>query len=502
VEAVTAVMETQVPGDGAEPSAAMVVEEAEMAALVPHLEVHEAAEQAQSEKLPTPEDVAGCDEICQRVMKLLEDWKITKSMPSGGSMNPPSLPTVTMAGDEEGSSSVEKKEVEGKGCRQKCPAQTLLSPFTDPLRKKRMMSVSAVTATPPCFDPSKSCPLKIAEVQLESFSVGADFFYRLVDETEWISSRHLDMATFLIRKRQLSHPLVFGTDWTTADCCLQQFLEPFKPTAKKRGSKKAAASNTVDLPPSKLKNIHHFVRGTWQHGYAQAWTKVRKVYFPYNLKGSHWVAIEIDFVRHTATVYDSYVAFTKRSKLVTLLHPISDTLARVLYDMHFYDDSEVEEVKQKGLTMSMYTPFSVCSIADVPQQRDGSNFPTYWPHSTSCGILTVKFIEHLSAGISVDKVDPLKIKYYRLKLAIEGLRGRHIYEGILAPSGVRMGLKFSDLMYVTKRSMNAAVSKLHKLLESVTEAIAFLSSEVFPVIQLKISRLILGMAEQVLGGHT
>ncbi|KAI5311575.1 hypothetical protein L3X38_040748 [Prunus dulcis] len=68
----------------------------------------------------------------------------------------------------------------------------------------------------------------------------------------------------------------------------------------------------------------------------------------------------------------------------------------------------------------MYTPFSVCSIADVLQQRDGA----------SCEILTVKFIEHLSAGMSVDKVDPLKDKYYRLKLAIEGLRGRHIYEVI------------------------------------------------------------------------
>ena len=153
--------------------------------------------------------------------------------------------------------------------------------------------------------------------------------------------------------------------------CLPQFLEPVKPTAKKRGSKKAAASNTIDLPPSKLNNIHHYVRSMWQHGYGQVWKKVQKVYFPYNLQGSHWVAIEIDFVRHTATVYDSYVDFTKRSKLVTLLHPISDTLARVLYDMHFYDDSEVDEVKQNGLTMSMYTPFSVCSIADVPQQRDG-----------------------------------------------------------------------------------------------------------------------------------
>ncbi|BBN68415.1 DNA glycosylase superfamily protein [Prunus dulcis] len=345
-----AVMETQVPGDGAEPSAAMVVEEAKMAASVPHSEVHEVADPAESDELPTPEDVAGCDEICQRVMKLLEDWKITKSMPSGGLMNPPSLPTVTMAGDEEGSSSVEKKEVEGKGCRQKRPAQTLLSPFTDPLRKKRTMTVSAATATPPCFDPSKSLPIEdvkavlqfcsawksdiSAEVQLESFSVGADFFYRLVDETEWMSSRS--------RSNRLA-----GT-WIEEGSC----------------------SNTVDLPASKLKNLHHFVRGTWQHGYAQAWTKVRKVYFPYNLKGSHWVAIELDFVRHTATVYDSYIDYTKRSKLVTL-HPISDTLARVLFDMHFYDESEVEEVKQKGLTMSMYTPFSVCSIADVPQQRDG-----------------------------------------------------------------------------------------------------------------------------------
>ncbi|CAL8163912.1 unnamed protein product [Prunus armeniaca] len=148
----------------------------------------------------------------------------------------------------------------------------------------------------------------------------------------------------------------------------------------------------------------------WQHGYGQAWTKVRKVYFSYNLQGSHWVAIEIDFV--STTVYDSYLAFTSTSKLVKYLHPISDTLTRVLYDMHFYNASEVEEVKQEGMKKSTFTPFIVCSIRDVPQQRDG----------TSCGIMTVKFIEHLSADISVDKVDHSKITYYQLKLAIEALR--------------------------------------------------------------------------------
>ncbi|KAL6289536.1 hypothetical protein ACE6H2_007046 [Prunus campanulata] len=70
-----AAMETKSPGHGAEPSAALVVEEAQMVTSVPHLEVHEAADHALLEKLPTPEDVAGCDEICKRMMFLLEGWK-------------------------------------------------------------------------------------------------------------------------------------------------------------------------------------------------------------------------------------------------------------------------------------------------------------------------------------------------------------------------------------------------------------------------------------------
>ncbi|XP_016652311.1 PREDICTED: uncharacterized protein LOC107881858 [Prunus mume] len=156
----SAAMATQVPRDGAEPSAAMVTP-------VPDLQVHEAAAHVQSEKLPTPEDVAGCDEICQRLMFLLEVWKIADRVPSGGPMNPPSIPTISMAADEEGSLSVEKKEVEGKGCRQKRPAQTLLSPFTDPLRKKRTMSMSDATATPPCFDPSKSLPIEDVKVVID-----------------------------------------------------------------------------------------------------------------------------------------------------------------------------------------------------------------------------------------------------------------------------------------------------------------------------------------------
>ncbi|KAI5343779.1 hypothetical protein L3X38_011655 [Prunus dulcis] len=324
-----AAMKAQVPGDGAEPFAAIVVEpfaaivveEAEMAASVPHIQVHEATKHAESEKLPTPEDVAGCNKICKRLLFLLEDWKITDSMPSGGPMNPPRIPKVSVAGDEEGSASVEKQDVEAKGCRKKRPAQTLLSPFTNPLRKKRTTTVSDVAETPPCFDPTKPLPIEDVKAVIE---------------------------------------------------------------------------------------------------FCTAWKKdIRSGFFTFEIQSScycrsHWIAIEIDFVRHTATVYDTYIAFTSTWKLVKYLHPISDTLARVLNEMHFYDASEVQEVKQKGMKMSTFMPFTVCRIGDVPQQRDGTPY----------GILTFKFIEYLSAGISLDKIDPLKIKYYRLKLAIEGLKGQ------------------------------------------------------------------------------
>ncbi|KAL6289535.1 hypothetical protein ACE6H2_007045 [Prunus campanulata] len=76
-----------------------------------------------------------------------------------------------MAGDGEGSKSVETKEEKGKGCRQKRPSHTLCSPFTDPLRKKRTMSVSDATETPPCFEPSKPLPIEDVKAVME-FCIG------------------------------------------------------------------------------------------------------------------------------------------------------------------------------------------------------------------------------------------------------------------------------------------------------------------------------------------
>ncbi|CAL9001200.1 unnamed protein product [Prunus brigantina] len=270
-------------------------------------------------------------------------------MPSGGQMNPPIIPKVIVFGDDEGSSTVEKEEVEGKGCRKKRPAQRLLHPFTDPSRKKRTMSVLDAEATSPYFDPTKPLPIEDVKAVIQFCTAWKNDIRLGFFTLEIQSSCYCSMQLYTNKKiTKLSVGSAVRTHWTTADYCLQQFIEPVKGPTKKRGLNKAAASNTVDLPLSNLNNTHHYVHGT-------------------------------------------------------------DTLARVLYDMHFYDAFEVEQVKQKGMKMSTFMPFTVCNIGDVPQQRDG----------TSCGIMTVKFIEHLSVSISLDKVDPSKIKYYLLKLAIE-----------------------------------------------------------------------------------
>ncbi|CAL9030427.1 unnamed protein product [Prunus brigantina] len=54
--------------------------------------------------------------------------------------------------------------------------------------------------------------------------------------------------------------------------------------------------------------------------------------------------------------------------LVRQMEPITQTLAKVLYDMRFYEKSEVEAVKRKGIDMSTFNPFTICRISDVPQQ--------------------------------------------------------------------------------------------------------------------------------------
>ncbi|XP_021801093.1 uncharacterized protein LOC110745325 isoform X2 [Prunus avium] len=387
------------PDDGANASASMKVQGAKMEAKNPEKEVEQEAE-----ILPTPEDFWGCKVLCKKLLELLKDWQKEPGMVLGTSpMRPPIGSDATVAGDEanvEGSVTIEKLDAKGKGCRKKRLITVLLSPYIGPMRKKRKLTVSDGTGTPTAFNPTKPVPIEdvkavidfcttwksniSAEVRLEAMAVGQEFFYKLINDSLWMTSSHLDMGMFLIRKRQFTHPLAVGTDWTTADCCLQTFLEPVKLPPKKRGSKKQDVRVTEDAPLQCQAKIELYVRGLWKHGYSIPWTKVRKVYVPFNFGGRHWVALEIDFVRRTVTVYDSYVDFTAQKK----------------------------EVKKMATQKPNFEAWTICRHGDVPQQADGA----------SCGVFAIKFIEYASAGLPCHTIDPSKVAYYRLKLAIEALR--------------------------------------------------------------------------------
>ncbi|BBN68664.1 hypothetical protein Prudu_520S000100, partial [Prunus dulcis] len=339
---------SKVPADGVEPFPAMEVIDTEIETSVRERQVDQ-----QPHKVPTSEDVK-LPSVEDALLPTPEDgngyrdWKKTEIEGVGCKVRPPMKCNITLVGDEgdnEATATVRKPDGEGKGCRLKRAATPLLSPFTDPSRKKRKVTDLHAQTPQPRFDPTKPVAMDdvkaiiqlcrawktdiSAELELEPFEVGADFFYKLLDETAWMSSRHLDMAMFLIRKRQLSHPQLFGREWTTAEFCLQPFAMP----SGKRVTRKQSAARTVDPPLTTSKmyttlSMGHGNMGMRKHGRKCA------------------------------------------SMLVRFMEPITHTLAKVLHEMRFYEKSEVEAVKRKGTDMSNFNPFTICRISDVPQQSD------------------------------------------------------------------------------------------------------------------------------------
>ncbi|BBN67506.1 hypothetical protein Prudu_748S000100, partial [Prunus dulcis] len=343
-----AAREAEVPADGVEPFPAMEVIDTEIETSVRERQVDQ-----QPHKVPTSEDVK-LPSVEDALLPTPEDgngyrdWKKTEIEGVGCKVRPPMKCNISLVGDEgdnEATATVRKPDAEGKGCRLKRAATPLLSPFTDPSRKKRKVTDLHAQTPQPRFDPTKPVAMDdvkaiiqlcrawktdiSAELELEPFEVGADFFYKLLDETAWMSSRHLDMAMFLIRKRQLSHPQLFGREWTTAEFCLQPFAMP----SGKRVTRKQSAARTVDPPLTTSKmyttlSMGHGNMGMRKHGRKCA------------------------------------------SMLVRFMEPITHTLAKVLHEMRFYEKSEVEAVKRKGTDMSNFNPFTICRISDVPQQSD------------------------------------------------------------------------------------------------------------------------------------
>ncbi|KAI5326888.1 hypothetical protein L3X38_035962 [Prunus dulcis] len=164
-----AAREAEVPADGVEPFPAMEVIDTEIETSVRERQVDQQPHKVPTSEdvklpsvedapLPTPEDRNGYRVICKTMLHLLQDWKKTEIEGVGCKVRPPMKCNISLVGDEgdnEATATVRKPNAEGKGCRLKRDATPLLSPFTDPSRKKRKVTDLHAQTPQPCFDPTK-----------------------------------------------------------------------------------------------------------------------------------------------------------------------------------------------------------------------------------------------------------------------------------------------------------------------------------------------------------
>ncbi|CAL2238183.1 unnamed protein product [Prunus armeniaca] len=132
-------MEQEVPGDRVGAFPAMEVEGTKIETSVGDKQV-----QQQPDKVPTSEDV--------------KDWKKTEIEAVGGKLRARKKTKLTVASDEGNkkvTATVQKQDAGGKGCRVQQPTTTLLSPFTDPYRKKRTLTDLDAPIPEARFDPRK-----------------------------------------------------------------------------------------------------------------------------------------------------------------------------------------------------------------------------------------------------------------------------------------------------------------------------------------------------------
>ncbi|CAL2256950.1 unnamed protein product [Prunus armeniaca] len=200
-------------------------------------------------------------------------------------------------------------------------------------------------------------------MQFGNVEAEIEFFASLVKADGWLKGDHIDLGLYLIRKRQQQLEEVEISDWTTTDVFFM-------------------------VPACGL---------DWQNTY--------KVYVPCMLqKYKHWVALEIDLIQCEIKVYDSMVSLIPDQSLKEELGPLSITIPNLLHTLDFYE----EGVYANECTRDWWCPWPIHRV-DVPQQANQGD----------CGMFVLKYIELLSAEISLATCTSQNMPFFRLKLAAE-----------------------------------------------------------------------------------
>lgn len=127
------------------------------------------------------------------------------------------------------------------------------------------------------------------------------------------------------------------------------------------------------------------------------------LYIPYNVKGTHWVALYISLPKRHITIYDSLPHYTSPQELYPLIEPVAVMLP---YMMRLLADED----KKDAWPFDPFTYDRPIDPAVVPQQSNGND----------CGVFTLKYIECHALGMEFPQTLRHKnIPNIRMKLACD-----------------------------------------------------------------------------------
>ncbi|CAL2254946.1 unnamed protein product [Prunus armeniaca] len=282
-------------------------------------------------------------------------------------------------------------------------------------------------------------------MQFGNVEAEIEFFASLVKADGWLKGDHIDLGLYLIRKRQQQLEEVEISDWTTTDvffmvcdagCTgpkLFSFLIDWNRISVLPGDFNSILSRAVlhqygigldqnHIHTCFADNKRKKEQVGWKirtslvnvvNGKVPAcgldWQNTYKVYVPCMLqKYKHWVALEIDLIQCEIKVYDSMVSLIPDQSLKEELGPLSITIPNLLHTLDFYE----EGVYANECTRDWWCPWPIHRV-DVPQQANQGD----------CGMFVLKYIELLSAEISLATCTSQNMPFFRLKLAAEIARG-------------------------------------------------------------------------------
>ena len=125
---------------------------------------------------------------------------------------------------------------------------------------------------------------------------------------------------FIIRERLWFYPKTFGTKTAIADSIFEQYIRGRYPQFQNKRIKE-----NFDWDETMI----DYINGDRQK-LKRSWNEVDEVYYAMNIKGAHWILIEISFTSWMLTAYDSDIATTSQAEFEKAMTPMAKMLPYLL----------------------------------------------------------------------------------------------------------------------------------------------------------------------------